>query len=76
MYDSETLRPVITAVIVYNILLWALPQVFKQPTGIKVFDDMMMLVVDDLVLLARTISNCDAGAVVIAVVDDLIHCKL
>jgi hypothetical protein len=45
MYDSETLRPVITAVIVYNILLWALPQVFKQPTGIKVFDDMMMLVV-------------------------------
>ena len=39
-------------------------------------EDMMMLVVDDLLLLARTISNCDAGAVVIAVVDDLIHCKL
>ena len=37
----------------------------------------MMLVVDDLLLLlARTISNCDAGAVVIADVDDLIHCKL
>ena len=45
MYDSETLRPIITAVIVYNVLIWALPQVFKQPTGIKVFDDMMMLVV-------------------------------
>jgi len=45
MYDSETLRPIITAVIVYNVLVWALPQIFKQPTGIKIFDDMMMLVV-------------------------------
>jgi hypothetical protein len=45
MYDSETLRPIITAVFVYNVLVWALPQIFKQPTGIKIFDDMMMLVV-------------------------------
>ena len=45
MYDSETLRPIITAVIVYNVLVWVLPQTFKQPTGIKIFDDMMMLVV-------------------------------
>jgi hypothetical protein len=45
MYDSETLRPVMIAVVVYNVLIWALPQAFKQPTGVKVFDDMMMLVV-------------------------------
>lgn len=45
MYDSETLRPVITAVVVYNVLIWALPQAFKQPVGVKAFDDMMMLVV-------------------------------
>jgi len=43
--ESGSLRPVIIAVVVYNILIWALPQVFKQPTGIKVFDDMMMLVI-------------------------------
>ena len=45
MYDSESLRPVIIAIVVYNVLIWALPQVFKQPTGVKVFDDMMMLVI-------------------------------
>lgn len=45
MYDSESLRPVIIAVVVYNVLIWALPQAFKQPVGIKALDDMMMLVV-------------------------------
>ena len=45
MYDSESLRPVIIAVVVYNVLIWALPQTFKQPTGVKAFDDMMMLVI-------------------------------
>ena len=45
MYDSESLRPVIIAIVVYNILIWALPQAFKQPTGIKAFDVMMMLVI-------------------------------
>ena len=43
--ESGSLRPVIIAVVVYNVLIWALPQAFKQPVGIKVFDDMMMLVV-------------------------------
>lgn len=43
--ESGSLRPVIIAVVVYNILVWALPQAFKQPTGVKAFDDMMMLVV-------------------------------
>jgi hypothetical protein len=45
MYDSESLRPVIIAIVVYNVLIWALPQIFKQPTGVKFFDDMMMLIV-------------------------------
>jgi hypothetical protein len=45
MSESGSLRPVIIAVIVYNVLIWALPQAFKQPVGIKAFDDMMMLVV-------------------------------
>ena len=43
--ESGSLRPVIIAVVVYNVLIWALPQIFKQPTGVKAFDDMMMLVV-------------------------------
>ena len=43
--ESGSLRPVIIAVVVYNFLVWALPQAFKQPTGVKAFDDMMMLVV-------------------------------
>ena len=45
MYDSETLRPLLVSVIVYNVLLRALPYMFKEPIGIKVIDDMMMLVV-------------------------------
>jgi hypothetical protein len=45
MYDSETLRPLFVSVIVYNVLLRALPSIFKEPTGTKVIDDMMMLVV-------------------------------
>jgi hypothetical protein len=43
--ESGSLRPVIIAVVVYNFLVWALPQAFKQPVGVKAFDDMMMLVV-------------------------------
>jgi hypothetical protein len=43
--ESGSLRPVIIAVVVYNVLVWALPQAFKQPVGVKAFDDMMMLVV-------------------------------
>jgi len=43
--ESGSLRPVIIAVIVYNVLIWALPQAFKQPVGVKAFDDMMMLIV-------------------------------
>jgi len=43
--ESGSLRPVIIAVVVYNVLVWALPQAFKQPVGVKAFDDMMMLIV-------------------------------
>lgn len=45
MSEPNSLRPVIIAVVVYNVLIWALPQIFKQPTGVKAFDDMMMLVI-------------------------------
>ena len=73
MYDSESLRPVIIAIVVYNVLIWALPQIFKQPTGVKVFDDMMMLVISQkgmqvpgslLVALIFLITNYFAQAAV------------
>ena len=43
MFDSETLRPVIIAMVLFIVFVKALPKVLKDPTNIKTVDDVTML---------------------------------
>jgi hypothetical protein len=43
MFDSETLRPVIIAMFLFIVLVKTIPKVLKDPTNIKVVDDVVML---------------------------------
>lgn len=45
MFDSETLRPVIIAMVLFIVLVKAIPQVIKDQTNMKVVDDITMLAV-------------------------------
>ena len=45
MFDSEKLRPVIVAMTLYIALVKGLPMLVKKPTGIKVVDDLNMLMI-------------------------------
>jgi len=45
MFDSETLRPVIIAMLLFIFIVKALPKVLKDPTKIKTVDDVTMLTV-------------------------------
>jgi hypothetical protein len=45
MFDSETLRPVMIAMVLFIVLVHATPKVFKGPTDIKPLDDVVMLCV-------------------------------
>jgi hypothetical protein len=43
MFDSETLRPVIIAMVLFIVIVKALPKILKDPTNIKAVDDVVML---------------------------------
>ena len=43
MFDSETLRPVIIAIVLFMVIVNLLPKVLKDPTNIKTVDDVTML---------------------------------
>jgi hypothetical protein len=43
MFDSDTLRPVIIAMALFILIVNALPKILKNPTNIKVVDDLTML---------------------------------
>jgi hypothetical protein len=43
MFDSETLRPVIIAMVLFLIVVNFLPKVAKNPIGVKALDDVVML---------------------------------
>ena len=45
MFDSESLSPVISALIVYIGLVVLVPKIIKEPTGIKVIDDVVLLMI-------------------------------
>ncbi len=45
MFDTDTLRPVILAMTIYIVMAQFLPQVMKKPTGIKLIDESVMLLV-------------------------------
>jgi hypothetical protein len=45
MFDSETLRPVILAMVVYLVLVNVVPRLVKKPSGVKVLDDVVLLLI-------------------------------
>ena len=45
MFDSDTLRPVIIAMVIYLVLSTVVPKIVKKPTGIKIIDDEVMYLV-------------------------------
>jgi len=45
MFDTDTLRPVIIAMTLYIVLAQFLPKMLKKPTGIKLVDDAVMLLI-------------------------------
>jgi hypothetical protein len=45
MLDSVTLRPVIIAMVLFILIVKALPKILKSPTEIKPVDDVTMLAV-------------------------------
>ena len=42
MFDSDTLRPVIIAMVLYLIAVYMTPELITQPTKVKVIDDFVM----------------------------------
>lgn len=52
MFDTETLRPVIIAMTLYVVAAHFIPQIMKKPTGIKLIDDMNMLMISQKGMLA------------------------
>ena len=61
MFDTDTLRPVIIAMTIYIIMAQFLPQVMKKPTGVKLIDDSVMLIVSQKGFMA-------SGAVLIGLI--------
>ncbi len=45
MFDSETLNPVIASMATYIGLVVLVPKIIKEPTGIKVIDDIVLLLI-------------------------------
>ena len=45
MFDSESLRPIIIAMVLFLVLVNVLPKILKEPTDIKPVDDLVMLCV-------------------------------
>lgn len=45
MFDSETLNPVISSMAVFLCLVVLVPKIIKEPTGIKVIDDIVLLLI-------------------------------
>ncbi len=45
MFDSESLRPVIIAMMLYIGFIQFLPQIFNKPTGVKLMDESVMLMI-------------------------------
>ena len=45
MFDSETLTPVIASMATYIALVVLVPKIIKEPTGIKVIDDIVLLLI-------------------------------
>jgi putative solute:sodium symporter small subunit len=42
MFDSDTLRPVIIAMIIYFVLTTFVPKIIQKPTGVELVDNEVM----------------------------------
>ena len=45
MFDSDTLRPVIIAMIIFFILTTFVPKIIKKPTGIEIVDNEVLYLI-------------------------------
>lgn len=45
MFDQESLKPVILAMVIYLVIAKFLPEIIKTPTGITVIDDLNMMLI-------------------------------
>jgi hypothetical protein len=45
MFDSITLQPVIIAMCLYLLLINIVPVLVKKPTGVKIIDDTIILII-------------------------------
>jgi hypothetical protein len=45
MFDSESLRPVIISMVIYLALVNLVPKLVQKPTGVKVVDDIVLLLI-------------------------------
>ena len=45
MFDSESLSPIVSALVTYLSLVVLVPKIIKEPTGIKVVDDVVLLLI-------------------------------
>ena len=45
MFDSDTLRPVMIAMVLYLVAANVVPKVVTKPTNIKVLDDLVMYLI-------------------------------
>lgn len=52
MFDTDSLRPVIIAMTLYVLAAQFLPQLMKKPTGVKLVDDLNMLLISQKGMMA------------------------
>jgi len=45
MFDQDSLKPVILAMVIYLIIAKFLPEILKKPTGIAIIDDLTMMLI-------------------------------
>jgi hypothetical protein len=66
MFDQETLKPVILAMVVYLVIAKLLPEILKKPTGIAIIDDLNMM------LIAQK-GSLSSGAILVGLVTFITH---
>ena len=45
MFDSDSLRPIIISMVIYLALVNFVPKLIQKPTGVKVVDDIVLLLI-------------------------------
>jgi len=45
MFEQDSLKPVILAMVVYLVIAKLLPEILKKPTGLSIIDDLNMMLI-------------------------------